>query len=114
MARVKYKAKREDRLAAITKKYFIRDYCSKCGKLLFEIDAFSVVRWSSGKTTKQYQYCKSCAKTKEDVLILVDRDEINYGIAFVDDFFDYVKEDSRANTKFAEKLIGGLLNSTKV
>lgn len=110
MVRSKLKASYSNRLSAISSifpKTPIK--CSNCGRLFSKEQAFSVSRWSSGKTSERYTYCKLCASSKRGVLLLIDTDNIPYGISNVDDFFDFQKLDNRSYLSFKEKIFKGFL-----
>ena len=108
---IKYKARYNDRISAI-KKVKVEDKikCDRCRRIFSKGYSFQILRWSSGKSTKLYNYCTFCANTPEDVLSIVDSDEIMFGIAYVDDFFDYTKRIEDENKAFVYNLFKGFLH----
>lgn len=108
----KYVAKHSLRMNAIRSRVVLKSsvICSKCGRIVTEETIYEVDRWTSAKKIECFRYCKNCARSKEQVLNIIDSDQINYGIALVDDFFDYEKGDPTKHKALVNKLLKGFLH----
>jgi hypothetical protein len=73
--------------------YFFARQCECCGNFFVKENIFMVQRWGVNKTIHNWYYCRNCMQTKEDVLHEIDVDECNFGIAFIDDFYNWSKKD---------------------
>ena len=83
--------KNKKRLKAIKEvcPIFFARKCRCCGNEYIKEKMFSVDRWgvwtNRNRNFYEWNYCKHCMPTKEDVLTEIDTDRCIFGIAFVDE-----------------------------
>ena len=82
------------RLKAIKIRYrLFSTKCRCCGKKYKKEKMWSVKRWSVDKKVVEWNYCKNCMHSAEDVLHEIDTDGVPFGIAYIDDFVYFEKKD---------------------
>jgi len=54
---------------------------------------FIINRWTDNRRIKEVCYCKRCVKSRFKVIKEVDTDSDLYGIAYVDDYYNFKKKD---------------------
>lgn len=100
-----------NRKAQVEEVYFKdRTPCNRCGGIIYREKAFQVVRWDSAMHKRLYIYCKKCAKNEAAVIHLIDRDEVNYGVAYADPFLGFEKVDNSESEHFKYELLKPLIH----
>lgn len=101
-----------NRKARVEDVYFeVRTPCFRCNGIIYREKAFRVTRWDSAMHKRQYIYCKKCTKSAAAVINLIDKDEVNYGVAWVDSFLDFKKIDDSESEHFKYELLKPLIKS---
>lgn len=68
--------------------------CRLCNQLIFPNEKmYFVYRWAKDMQVVKICYCENCVKSRKDGLNEVDTDSILYGIAYVDDYYNFKKKD---------------------
>lgn len=94
----------ERRLNAIKLRFFFAPVeCACCRSEVKLENVWTVWRYGLNKTKHRWYYCRNCMPTAEAVLNEIDTDEIQFGIADVDDYRNFKKkDDTRMNNAFVE------------
>lgn len=84
----------QKRLKYIKLKYVLfPTRCSCCKNKYKKEKMWQVHRYGVNKTVHKWCYCQNCMHSAKEVLNEIDTDESIFGIAYVDDFYHFRKND---------------------